>query len=144
MEFRTRAATIDDLDSIVYLSEHWGHPSTPEKMRSHVQEILNHADHRVFLIQNEERITGWIHGVYLIHMESGPFVEITGLVVDLNFRRIGMGRILVEKMIDWSGSMNCKKVRVRSNIQREEAHPFYLSIGFKEVKQQKVYDFTSS
>ena len=142
MAFLTRAATIDDLDSIVYLSEHWGHPSSSEKMRSGVQEILNHADHRVYLIQNEERITGWIHGVYLIHMESGAFVEITGLVVDQTFRRMGMGKILVEKIIEWSRSMNCKKVRVRSNILREEAHPFYTGIGFKEVKRQIVYDFT--
>ena len=75
-------------------------------------------------------------------MESGAFVEIMGLVVDQNFRRMGMGKLLVEKIIEWTRSVNCKKVRVRSNILRQEAHPFYTGIGFKEVKRQIVYDFT--
>jgi GNAT superfamily N-acetyltransferase len=144
MPFLTRPASMDDLESIVYLSEHWGHPSTSEKMQRGVQEIINHADHRIFLIQYEEKITGWIHGFCSLHMESGPYVEIAGMVVDRSFRRKGMGKKLVDKIIEWSKARNCKTVRVRSNILRQEAHLFYTGIGFQEVKQQKVYDLNIS
>ena len=140
MAFLARPATMNDLDSIVYLSAQWGHPSSPEKMRNGLQELLNCEDQRVFLIQNEQKIAGWIHGFYSIHMESGPFIEIAGMVIDQSFRRMGLGKLLVEKIIEWSKSRNCCVVRVRSNILRQEAHAFYKGIGFKEIKQQIVYD----
>ena len=67
-------------------------PRSPEKMRSGLQEILHHPDHRVFLIQDKERVTGWIHGFYSIHMESGPYIEIAGMVVRPVFPENGHGQ----------------------------------------------------
>jgi hypothetical protein len=31
-------------------------------------------------------------------------------------------------------------IRVKCQIVRKEANKFYTDIGFKEIKQQKVYD----
>jgi GNAT superfamily N-acetyltransferase len=83
---------------------------------------------------------GWIHGIYSLRVESDPFVEIGGLVVDKDFRRHGSGKLLVNKMIEWSLSRNCHLIRVRCNIIRREANAFYGAIGFNEIKQQKVYN----
>ncbi len=140
MQFHTRFAVMDDAYAIAALSEQWGYRSTKESMLRCLQDIGKNSDHVIYVMLNDTQIVGWIHGIYSLRIESDPFVEIGGLVVDKDYRRQGLGKLLVDKIVEWSLSRNCHKMRVRCNIIRPEANAFYGSIGFKEIKQQKVYD----
>lgn len=140
MNFTTRIAKIKDSQSIAELSRQLGYPSKSEDISKRITEIINNQNHCVFVTLNNEQIVGWIHGVYSLRVESDPFVEIGGLVVDENYRYNGIGKMLVENIITWSESKNCKKIRVRCNIIRKEAHVFYEKIGFELNKEQKVFD----
>ncbi|MEJ0082146.1 MAG: hypothetical protein WDM78_14665 [Puia sp.] len=51
-----------------------------------MQEIRNNSDHVIYVLLNEDQMIGWIHGIYSLRVESDPFVEIGGLVVDNIFR----------------------------------------------------------
>jgi ribosomal protein S18 acetylase RimI-like enzyme len=93
----------------------------------------------LYVLSKGDQVRGWIHGIYSLRIESDPFVEIGGLVVDKDFRRQGAGNFLVHKIAEWSLLRNCHTIMVRCNIMRKEANAFYSSIGFKEIKQQKVY-----
>jgi GNAT superfamily N-acetyltransferase len=140
MQLNTRNAEMDDAQEIAALSEQWGYRSTKENMLHCLQGIRNNSDHVVYVLLNGDQMIGWIHGIYSMRIESDPFVEIGGLVIDKEFRRHGLGKFLVNKIIEWSLFRNCHMIRVRCNIIRKEANVFYASIGFKEIKQQKVYD----
>ena len=135
-----RLAESGDAHSIAELSAQWGYDSPYEKIKSLLDKILHHKDHVVFVLFHENRMAGWIHGIYSLRVESDPFVEIGGLVVDRHFRRLGFGKLLVNKTVDWCLHRNCHSIRVRCNIIRTEANAFYSMIGFKEIKQQKIYD----
>ena len=91
------------------------------------------------VIASNEKIVGWIHGFYSLRIESDFFVEIGGLVVDENFRKNGIGKKLVDKVMEWSKLKNCEKVRVRCNVIRKESHKFYENIGFEINKEQKIF-----
>jgi len=140
MSFVSRQAQISDQDAIAFLSEQWGYKSGSKIMSRSLKEILQQTDHRLLLLQHEQEIAGWIHGIYSFRMASEPFVEIVGMVVDSRFRRQGMGKFLVEEIMQWAKTRNCSLIRVRCHIVRKEANMFYSDIGFKEIKQQKVYD----
>jgi GNAT superfamily N-acetyltransferase len=140
MQFNTRLAEMGDAHAIADLCEQWGHQSTKEKILRCLQDIIRNSDHVIYVMLNDDQIIGWIHGIYSLRIESDPFVEIGGLVVDKDFRRQGSGKFLVGKIVEWSLLRNCHVIRVRCNIIRKEANAFYSSIGFKEIKQQKVYD----
>jgi ribosomal protein S18 acetylase RimI-like enzyme len=140
MQIAIRVAEINDTQEITRLSEQWGYFSSLEKMQDCLQGILDNQDHIVFVLLLENQIAGWIHGIYSLRVESGPFVEIGGLIVDKDFRRRGLGKYLIDKIIEWSTFRNCHLIRVRCNILRKEANAFYDRIGFREIKQQKVYD----
>jgi GNAT superfamily N-acetyltransferase len=137
--FNTRLAELDDAQAIADLCEQWGYQSTKEKMLRSLQRMMNNSDHVIYVLLNDARVIGWIHGFYSLRMES-DFVEIGGLVADKDFRRQGAGKSLVDKIVEWSLLRNCHIIRVRCNIMRKEANTFYGSIGFKEIKHQKVYD----
>jgi GNAT superfamily N-acetyltransferase len=140
MPFDIRFAEMEDAHAIAALSEQWGYYSTKERMLRCLQDLRNSSDHVVYVLLNASHIIGWIHGIYSMRIETDPFVEIGGLVIDKDFRRQGLGKFLVDKIIEWSLYRNCHMIRVRCNIIRKEANAFYGSIGFKEIKQQKVYD----
>jgi GNAT superfamily N-acetyltransferase len=139
-QFNIRLADMDDAHSITDLSGQWSYQSTKENMLRCLRNITNHNDHVMYVLLKDDQMIGWIHGIYSLRVESDPFVEIGGLIIDKDFRRHGLGKLLVDKIIEWSLFRNCHMVRVRCNIIRREANAFYLGIGFKELKQQKVYD----
>jgi GNAT superfamily N-acetyltransferase len=140
MQFVIRCVENSDIDSIGRLSEQWGYQSTQEKMLRCLTDIRNNSDHVMYVLLHDEQIIGWIHGIYSLRIETDPFVEIAGLVVDKDHRRLGLGKSLVDKIVEWSQLRNCRMIRVRCNIIRKEANVFYKNIGFNEIKEQKVYD----
>lgn len=62
--------------------------------------------------------------------------EIGGLVVDDNYRRMGIGKRLMESIENWAAEKECDKVSLRSGSSRKEAHQFYKDIGFDLIKTQ--------
>jgi GNAT superfamily N-acetyltransferase len=56
------------------------------------------------------------------------------------YRKKGIGKMLIEKAADWGREKGNKKLRLRCNVKRAEAHLFYQHLNFKESKQQKVFE----
>jgi len=140
MEFFLRQAELNDVEFISKLSNQLGYETTIEKMHKRLSEILNNTDNCIYVCVDNENVVGWVHGFYSLRVESDSFVEIGGLVVDENYRRNGIGKILVEKVIEWARTRKSTKIRVRCNTVRKETHIFYNRIGFNETKEQKIFD----
>ena len=140
MNIFSRQAELKDAECITQLSDQLGYKTTIEKTQTRLAEILNNMDNCVYVIIHNENIIGWIHGFYSLRVESDSFVEIGGMVVHENFRRKGIGKMLVKKVIEWAHLKKSNKIRVRCNSLRKETHVFYNSIGFIETKEQKIFD----
>lgn len=140
MNLSKRQAQLQDATSIAELSIQLGYKSSIAETQARLEEILRHADHCIFVVMNEDTLVAWVHGFVSYRLESNSFVEIGGLVVDENYRRKGIGKLLVQEVMDWSRNNHCLKVRVRCNRVREETHVFYKHLGFEETKEQKVFD----
>lgn len=133
-------ATVQDTEALVQLSEQLGYSITPEQLRSNLQHLINSDSDVVFVANLDGNIQGWIHVTEVIRVESGPFAEIGGLVVDENARGQGIGSDLVEAAISWSTARGLGKIRVRSNVVREDSIRFYINRGFELSKEQAVLD----
>ena len=139
MSLILRVANIKDAECITELSHQLGYETTREKTQQRLAEILSQTDNCIFVAVDDTLVIGWIHGFYSLRVESEPFVEIGGLVVDKNYRKKGIGKILIENVCTWSNLKKCNNIRVRSNIVRKESHQFYKNMGFIELKEQKVF-----
>ncbi len=140
MVLSSRIAELKDAERITELSTQLGYEATIETVYNRLSGILTNTDHCVYVIMDNEQIIGWIHGFYTLRVESDPFVELGGMVVDEIYRRKGIGKMLVNNVIEWSHLKKCAKIRVRCNTLRRETHLFYNHIGFVETKEQKVFD----
>ncbi|HXS54873.1 MAG TPA: GNAT family N-acetyltransferase [Hanamia sp.] len=140
MDLSIRKIELKDASLVAGLTFQLGYQATEEEIKKRLREILSDEKHCAFAALDHDKVVGWIHGFYSTNLESGPFVEIGGMVVDESYRKKGIARKLVEMVEGWSIQNGYNRLRVRSNVKRKAAHEFYKKIGFNETKEQKVFD----
>ena len=140
MQIITRQITDQDAVAITNLSVQLGYPLLEEQIHQNIQTILAHKDLNAYVATDQNKVVGWI-GVAQVHMiESLPYCEINGLVIDENYRGKGIGKLLIERAGQWAKENGNDKLRLRCNVKRIEAHRFYHHLGFKATKQQTNFE----
>lgn len=61
-----------------------------------------------------------------------PILEVEELYVHSDFRRHGLGRKLMEHVLEYAKLVLCQYVFLASDKKRKEAHEFYKKLGFDE------------
>jgi GNAT superfamily N-acetyltransferase len=129
-----------DAEALARLSGDLGYTTSDTEVRIRLGAILAHPDHAAFVAEHPDLgLLGWIHVFASLRIESGSFAEIGGLVVMEAQRRTGVGRALVEVAEQWTWERGLTMLRVRTNVNRSEAHDFYRKLDFREIKTQKVF-----
>jgi GNAT superfamily N-acetyltransferase len=135
-----RPVTSADAAAVAALSSQLGYPVSPEAVAARLERLLGRDDQLVLAaIADDGVLAGWIHAADQDLVESERRCEILGLVVDRRRRRAGIGRRLVAEAERWAACRGLRQMSVRSNVAREESHPFYEAQEYVRVKTQQVY-----
>lgn len=136
-----RSAGPHDAQEIARLATQLGYPSSPEEIRARIERVTAEGIGRIIAaVDASGAVRGWTH-VFVAHrIESEPFAEIGGLVVDEHHRNRGIGRILLEEAEKWAAASGVSTLRVRSNMIRRDAHRFYERAGYSCSKTQGIFD----
>lgn len=140
MEILIRDIAEQDAEAINALSTQLGYTMSIEQTLANIRSVLGTQGHNAFVAILENKIRGWIGVAEALQIESAPFCEIRGLIVDEKLRGGGIGKLLIEKVKQWSKETGNKTLRLRCNMIRKEAHLFYQHLGFREIKEQKVFE----
>ena len=134
-----RQASILDAAQIAILSAQLGYAASDAEVRCRLSVLLALPTSVVLVADAGAELSGWGSAEFRVSLETGPRVEITGLVVDASTRRLGIGRLLVSHLERWAADKNCPILLVRSNVVRQESHPFYEGLGYERTKTQHSY-----
>lgn len=135
-----RPARSSDAAAVAVLATQLGYPSQPEEAERRLQALAERSDHIVLVAETDGgAVVAWCHAGGALPVETGPFAEILGLVVDESRRGQGIGEKLVEAAAEWAIGNGFETIRVRSNVVRERTHRFYERLGFARVKSQVVF-----
>ncbi|WP_432451878.1 MULTISPECIES: GNAT family N-acetyltransferase [unclassified Agarivorans] len=130
----------EDASAVAKLAEQLGYHPTAQTVLPNIHAILENPAHQSFVYLNEqEQVIGWVHVYVALRLGSLPFAEISGMAVDLNYQKQGIGRHLVKQCRHWANSRGVGEIRVRCDTTREQANQFYQHIGFKHRKSQHVF-----
>lgn len=140
MEISTREIKRTDCTTVTDLTNQLGYQLSEDEVRRNMELVMNSPSHSAFVAVCEERVVGWIGVSQAIMIEFNPFCEINGLVVDKAWRGKGVGKVLIEAACQWARARGNRTLRVRCNVKRKEAHLFYQQRGFRESKEQKVFE----
>ena len=135
-----RPAGPDDASALAALAAQLGYPSTADDLVRRLAVIDARPHHAVYVAEFNGVVAGWVHVLMDLHLESGEFAEIAGLVVDEKTRGTGVGLRLLAAAETWARERNADVVRVRSNVIRGGAHAFYVHAGYSLRKEQKVFE----
>jgi len=136
-----RLAAMDDSSALADLSTQLGYPTSPVQSANRLGVILDAKEHAILVAcLDDGAVVGWLHVFLAFRVESDPFAEIGGFVVNEEFRRRGIGRSLLAAAEEWAIQRGIKKLRVRSRSNRTDTHTFYKRLGFSQSKQQHVFD----
>jgi len=142
MSIRIRPVNDADAPAIKALSVQLGYQLSSEETIENIKEILSNKDQAAFVAYTDDTIIGWIHIFRTVRLESKSFIEIGGLIIDGNYRKQGVGKLLVNSAIEVAKEKHVRKLRARCNKKQIEAHQFYRALGFTEFKEQKVFELT--
>lgn len=140
MKVDVKTLTIDNAAGVALLSGQLGYDNSPIQARERIAAIAVSDVDEAWGAFINDLLVGWIHVFYTCRLETDPFCEIGGLVVNEGHRGLGIGLLLVNKSLTWAKEKSCNSISVRSNVLRSAAHAFYGRLGFVEKKEQKVFE----
>jgi GNAT superfamily N-acetyltransferase len=128
-----------DAEVVAELATELGYPNEIEAIRRRIRPI-EEADLLLVAADASDKPVGFIQAHRVCIIEVGFRVEILGLVVSSIARRKGTARMLIGEVELWAKKIGAEVVSVRSNTKRAEAHLFYPTMGYKQIKTQAVYE----
>jgi GNAT superfamily N-acetyltransferase len=107
-----------------------------------IERILSRVSERrrILVSERHTRVVGFVAVETRDELADCEGAEILALVVDENERGNGIGAALLRAAEDWANERDAKRIRVRSNVIRTDAHRFYEREGYAPVKDQRVFE----
>lgn len=140
MNVIVRPAQMADVPALTRLSTQLGYPASEAVTQARLEILLSESEHALLVAESEEgKVVGWAHGLMRKLLIHDVHIEIGGLVVDENYRGMGVGEKLLVEIEDWARGKDIQAVFLRSNIVREEAHEFYEKMGYEMTKTSKIF-----
>src|SRR2546425_9851939 len=98
-----RPMTEGDAPEVAGLSGQLGYPSTVAQISRRLERLSVDTESAVFVAEGEDgRIAGWVHVLGRWFLESDPYAELGGLVVDAAARPKGAGGGLLAPAGEWA------------------------------------------
>jgi ribosomal protein S18 acetylase RimI-like enzyme len=126
-----------DLEVLQALMRELGYSVDSKTLQNNIKEICKNRG-EILIAGIGREVVGSVCVLIDARLAEGVYAEIVSLIVSAQFRGAGIGKALVRAAEIWA-STRVDKVRVRANSTRLNAHLFYNSQGYDEVKTQKVF-----
>jgi GNAT superfamily N-acetyltransferase len=74
-------------------------------------------------------------------LHEKPFGFLEDVFVEEGHRRVGCGKKIVERVIEFANEAGCYKLIATSRTEREKVHELYCNLGFVEWGKEFRMDF---
>ena len=136
-----RAARRDDLPSIVRMladdvlgsqRERYEQP-LPSSYYEAFDLIEGDPNHQLIVAELNGKVIGTLHLTFLpsISFQGRLRAQVESVRVDKECRNLGIGRRMMEWIIQRARDRGAETVQLTSHLSRKDAHRFYERLGFK-------------
>ncbi|HWS25633.1 MAG TPA: GNAT family N-acetyltransferase [Xanthomonadales bacterium] len=129
-------------EALARLLGEMGYPVEQEATEERLRALISDpASHLVLVATVGILVAGVIAG-HLIPMlqQEAPLGRITALAVDEDQRGLGVGKRLMAAAERWFADRGAGRIEITSAEQRDDAHQFFRSLGFREKRLRLVKD----
>jgi len=139
MDFILREFNLNDLEEINNLNIQLEYDFPKEKLKERVEYLINKYDAKIFVAVHNLKVIAYIHGSAGDRIYDDKLFIIHTLVVDEEYRGLGVGNKLIAKIEEWIKANNYLSVGLWSRLDRTGAHRFYEKRGYINERTQKYY-----
>ena len=127
-----RRAQRDDALAVAELMTMLGYPALAAQVEGRIAVCKNSTETTIFVAECEGRVVGVLsfHRIPQFHAD-GFLGRITSLIVAPEYRKMGLGRLLVSAAEEFAQVQGCSRIEVTSGDYRTDAHAFYEHLGFR-------------
>ena len=95
--------------------------------------IRSTSGHELLVAEEEGEIVGTMALIIVPNLSHGglPWAGVENVVVDSDYRRRGIGKLLMDYALAQAKKAGCYKIQLISDKSRKEAHKFYKALGYK-------------
>jgi GNAT superfamily N-acetyltransferase len=135
-----RAAQRSDAGAVAALSAQLGYDEAEEEIRKRLDDIRAQGNGEVYVaVVPPDVVVGWVQVFALLLVEVPSLAEVGGIVVDSRYRRIGVGRSLMEAAELWARQNGLATLRLRTHGQRDDARAFYRRLGYGQLAASTLF-----
>lgn len=135
-----REGKLQDYIEIALLNKNeLGYDYNVEDTKKQLEKLIKKIDHKIFVAIASEKIIGYIHATSYDLLYAPHLKDIIGIAVSSNFRKLGIGKMLIYEVEKLGKETGAYGIRLVSGAERKEAHIFYKSCGYSESKDQKNF-----
>ncbi|WP_144034125.1 hypothetical protein SPSIL_011460 [Sporomusa silvacetica DSM 10669] len=129
----------DYMDITLLNKNEMGYEYLAEDTKKRLGQLLNDSNHKIFVAIINDKVVGYIHAnnhdlLYAPHLKN-----IMGIAVSFDFKRNGIGKMLLNEVEKWAQNTGASGVRLVSGATRIGAHAFYTNCGYTGNKEQKNF-----
>ena len=108
--------------------------ATDESVAETYQEMEKNSDYCTYVAEDDGKIVGLAAAVKVLAVgHPGGYIKMNGIGVLPEYRRQGIGKMLMEQVEELAVESGAPYVGLASGLRREEAHAFYRSLGYRET-----------
>ena len=104
-----------------------------------IQQVPNYYIYLAYLDNKAMSLTSFAIGTFsllfmptMMHPGFHKSAILDSVTILSSYRSKGYGKQMMRQALEISADAGCYKVTLSSNLQREEAHKFYQSLGFQQ------------
>jgi predicted N-acetyltransferase YhbS len=135
-----RPALARDASTISRLLRQLGYDRTQAALAERIAAGSN--TQLAFVAQNEGNVIGFmsLHIIDWLH-RSDPAARLSAVVVDTNYRRLGIGRALIAFAEARALERGCTSIELTSNLRRKAdgTYDFYASLGYQAARETTYF-----
>lgn len=99
-------------------------------LKEELKTTINNSN--LLVLEKKENVIGYI--VYQIKEKHDKMIWVDQLIIDENNRRLGYGKLLLEKIKEIAKEKNCKRIELSCWAFNQNAIDMYEHIGYKKQK----------
>lgn len=133
MDIFIREVLATDAGALADLMSQLGYSTSPIEMEARLNKILAHKDYMTWVAYTNSGLAGVIGSARGLAYESNfVHIRILVLIVDEQYRRMGIAKKLLDYVESWAKANEAKVILVNAGnrVERKQAHLFYPQMGF--------------
>jgi len=123
-------SSVKEMESVFFLINQSQPKLDINSYKAMLNEMILKNNYKMVAISYDKKIIA-VAGYFVMTMlYCGRYLQISNLVVDKNFRSLGVGENILKYFDEKALKINCNKIVLDSYIENKKSHNLYYRLGF--------------